>query len=56
MKKEDLEFMKIVLEMAENNVKEGRGGPFAAIIVKDGKIVGKGTIFALGTKRFIWLT
>jgi tRNA(Arg) A34 adenosine deaminase TadA len=43
MKKEDLEFMKIVLEMAENNVKEGRGGPFAAIIVKDGKIVGKGT-------------
>uniref|UniRef100_A0A7C2PKH7 Nucleoside deaminase n=1 Tax=candidate division WOR-3 bacterium TaxID=2052148 RepID=A0A7C2PKH7_UNCW3 len=49
MKEEKLKFMKMVLEMAEKNVKEGRGGPFAAIIVKDGKIVGKGTNLVTST-------
>jgi len=33
--------MKIAIDLAEENIKNG-GGPFGAIIVKDGKIVGKG--------------
>ncbi len=33
--------MKIAIELAEENVKNG-GGPFGAVIVKDGAIVGKG--------------
>ena len=38
------ELMQKALELAENNVKSGNGGPFGAIIAdKDGKIVGEGT-------------
>ena len=37
----DKDFMKIAIELAEENVKNG-GGPFGAVIVKDGAIVGKG--------------
>jgi len=37
----DNDFMKIAIELAEENVKNG-GGPFGAVIVKDGAIVGKG--------------
>ena len=37
----DKDFMKIAIELAEENVKNG-GGPFGAVIVKDGEIVGKG--------------
>jgi len=42
-------FMKKVLEMARENIKNGKGGPFAAIVVKDGQIVGEGTNLVTST-------
>ncbi|MFC4403420.1 nucleoside deaminase [Gracilibacillus xinjiangensis] len=39
----DKEHMATALELAYENVKNKNGGPFAAVIVKDGEIVGKGT-------------
>jgi len=35
-------FMKKAIEVAYENVKSGKGGPFGALIVKDGKIIGVG--------------
>ncbi|WP_426668487.1 nucleoside deaminase [Mucilaginibacter sp. McL0603] len=32
-------FMRIAIELSEQNVKESAGGPFGAVIVKDGVIV-----------------
>lgn len=32
-------FMRIAIQLSEQNVKEGIGGPFGAVIVKDGQIV-----------------
>ena len=37
----DAEFLKEAIKIAENNVSVD-GGPFGAVIVKDGKIIGKG--------------
>ena len=37
------QFMKKAIEMAVENVYSGRGGPFAALVVKDGKVIGRGT-------------
>jgi guanine deaminase len=34
-------FMRIAIELAEYNVKQGMGGPFGAVIVKDGMIVAR---------------
>ena len=34
--------MRRAIELAIQNVNTGRGGPFAAVIVRDGKIVGEG--------------
>jgi tRNA(Arg) A34 adenosine deaminase TadA len=36
------EFMKEAIQLANRNVRETKGGPFGAIVVKDGEIVGKG--------------
>lgn len=36
------EFMKIAIKEAREGITLGDGGPFGAVIVKDGKIVGKG--------------
>jgi len=36
------EFMSAAIELAKSNVSSLNGGPFGAVIVKDGKIVGKG--------------
>ncbi len=36
-------FMKLAVEAAFENVKQGRGGPFGAVIVKDGAVVAVGT-------------
>lgn len=36
------EFMRRAIRLATDNVASGRGGPFAALIVRDGKIVGEG--------------
>jgi guanine deaminase len=36
------DWMRHTVELAVENVREGRGGPFAAIVVKDDEIVGSG--------------
>jgi guanine deaminase len=38
----DFQFMKQAIEVAQNNVLTSHGGPFGAIVVKDGKIIGIG--------------
>ena len=37
------EYMKVAKELSEENLKTNVGGPFGACIVKDGKIIGKGS-------------
>jgi len=39
---ESKEFMNEAIKLAESNIEKQNGGPFGAIIVKDGKIVGRG--------------
>jgi guanine deaminase len=36
------EFLRQAIELALENVRNGTGGPFGAIVVKDGIVVGKG--------------
>jgi guanine deaminase len=36
-------FMHRTIELATANVRAGKGGPFAAVVVKDGRIIGEGT-------------
>jgi tRNA(Arg) A34 adenosine deaminase TadA len=36
------EFMQEAIRLAVENVESGRGGPFGAVIVKDGKIIARG--------------
>jgi guanine deaminase len=36
------EFLRRAISLATQNVVTGRGGPFAAVIVRDGEIVGQG--------------
>ena len=43
-------YMKIANELAEENLKTNVGGPFGACIVKDGKIIGKGSNHVLEKK------
>lgn len=35
-------FMKEAIKLAASNLISGNGGPFGAVVVKDGKIIGKG--------------
>lgn len=35
-------FMKRAIELSVENVRAGRGGPFAAVVVKDGQIIAEG--------------
>ena len=37
------EYMKIAKELSEDNLKTNVGGPFGACVVKDGKVIGKGS-------------
>ena len=37
------EYMKIAKDLSDENLKTNAGGPFGACIVKDGKIIGKGS-------------
>jgi guanine deaminase len=39
----DRHFLQQTIELAVENVKTGKGGPFAAIITKDDKIIANGT-------------
>lgn len=36
------EFLRRAISLATQNVLDGKGGPFGAVIVRDGKIVGEG--------------
>ncbi|MGM0945026.1 MAG: nucleoside deaminase [Bacteroidota bacterium] len=36
-------FLQLAIELAQNGMEAGHGGPFGCIIVKDGKIIGKGS-------------
>ncbi|WP_272507236.1 nucleoside deaminase [Salinibacter grassmerensis] len=36
-------FLREAIEMAVQNVTTGQGGPFAALVVRDGEIIGRGT-------------
>ncbi len=42
MNKGDSAFMKEAIRLSVSNVTEGRGGPFGAVVVKDGKIIARG--------------
>lgn len=42
-------FMLRAIELASENVRMGRGGPFAAIVVKDGQPVAEGTNLVTST-------
>ncbi len=42
MTEQDKEFMRRAIELAQNGIDNGAGGPFGAVVVKDGKIVGEG--------------
>ena len=37
------EYMKIAKELADNNLETNAGGPFGACVVKEGKIIGRGS-------------
>lgn len=39
---EEIKFMQEAIKLSVTNVQEGKGGPFGAIIVKDGKIIARG--------------
>ena len=36
------EFMRRAIALASDNVRSGRGGPFGAVVVRDGQIIGEG--------------
>ena len=36
-------FLQLAIELAQNGMEAGHGGPFGCVIVKDGKIIGKGS-------------
>lgn len=40
--KEHQKFIEEVIRMARENVPTGKGGPFAALVVKNGEIIGRG--------------
>jgi guanine deaminase len=42
MTEQDKEFMRRAIKLAQDGSAAGAGGPFGAVIVKDGKIVGEG--------------
>jgi guanine deaminase len=42
-------FMREAIRLSIENVQKGRGGPFAAIVVKDGKIIASGTNLVTST-------
>jgi tRNA(Arg) A34 adenosine deaminase TadA len=43
IKRQKLTFMREAIALANNNLQTLRGGPFGAVIVKDGKIIGRGS-------------
>ena len=46
-------FMEKAIALAAENVTSGRGGPFGAVIVRDGKIVATGANLVTATNDFV---
>ncbi len=42
MTEQDKEFMRRAIELAQNGIDANDGGPFGAIVVRDGEIIGEG--------------
>lgn len=42
MEEQDLKFMKMAIDLAKKGMRAGDGGPFGAVVVKGGEIVGRG--------------
>src|SRR5688572_13989508 len=42
MTEHDNKFMKRAIELASNGIESNAGGPFGAVVVKDGRIIGEG--------------
>jgi guanine deaminase len=42
-------FMQEAIQLAVENVRTGRGGPFGAIVVKDGRVIASGTNLVTAT-------
>lgn len=42
-------FMKETIELSRKNIREGKGGPFAAMVVNDDKIIARGTNLVTST-------
>jgi len=42
-------FMKIAISLAVENIRSGKGGPFGAVIVKDGKVIARGANLVTST-------
>lgn len=42
-------FMREAIELSKRNIKEGKGGPFATLIVKDGTVLAYGTNLVTST-------
>ena len=43
------EFMWEAIRLSQKNIRDGKGGPFACVIVKEGKIVARGTNLVTST-------
>ena len=43
MDKDEKKFMRKAIRISVNNVEKQKGGPFGAIVVKDGKIIARGS-------------
>lgn len=42
-------FMREAIALSVENVRTGRGGPFAAVVVKDGQVIARGVNLVTGT-------
>ncbi len=42
-------FMKEAIELSRKNIREGKGGPFATVVVKEGEIIARGTNLVTST-------
>jgi tRNA(Arg) A34 adenosine deaminase TadA len=42
MTEQDKEFMRRAIELAQNGIDSNDGGPFGAVVVRDGEIIGEG--------------
>lgn len=43
------QFMREAINLSRENIRQGKGGPFAAVIVKDGTVIARGTNLVTST-------